>query len=218
MNIFLSTEIVKVQPGYVVLNSDQARRRNHVLVKVDVKIDEFDLSAAELKMLSPDGENDEFKVYKLIEVTNFKKGEVFGYDGYLNKALVQKLLGAAEAVEAIEQENSKQPEIADDLYQAIMLMDTTNAAHFSQSSGKPELKILKGLMSRKVKGKERDAAWKALCADVEEIVTGIGLLEKENDDHFDEEGNPVITAIESVIEKKVSVENLNAALDILKSE
>jgi len=165
MNIYQSTAPVRLNPGIVLMNKSQARDRNHVLVKTKHTIDALNLSDAELELL---GDAEGVAVYKLIGETHFKAGEIFGYDGELNKARAKNLkpaeqvLAEAAAVEEIE------ADIDEQLVDAILSLEEGNAAHFNQNNGKPELAVLKGLLNRNITGKERDAAWEYVQAELAE--------------------------------------------------
>ena len=205
MNIFMSTAVVNVQPGYVVLNKDQANRRNHILVKVDdTSIDDLDLSEEELKHITPSDDKNAIAVYKLIGATQFKRGEVFGYDGDLNKALTQHLVPAAEIEEQLEQEKADDIIVAEDVVEAIGQLEVGNAAHFSNNTNKPEIKVLSGLLNRKVTGKERDAAYEVFCKRQDAVIEAIELLDDENKAHFDDEGTPQTAALSEIVGREVT--------------
>lgn len=73
--------------GLLELNEDQVRRRRHLLELV------------------------EGSIYMIVKPVTFKVGEVFGYDGEINKATALALVDAVVAVETIEapEEKPKKP-------------------------------------------------------------------------------------------------------------
>ena len=70
MKIYQSTDVVNIHTGRLLVNKDQAARRNHVLVKQDDSIKSLNLSDEELEFLNADSEK--LAVFKLIGSTQFK--------------------------------------------------------------------------------------------------------------------------------------------------
>jgi len=201
MNIYLVTGVLNIHSGLLLLNNDQANRRNHVLVKQSTKVPSLKLSDEEQQFLK-EGDDNPLAVYKLIGSTQFKIGEKIGYDGELNKATSTMLTLVVEVVD--QQESQEQEPVVDEaLVNAIVELDPENPAHFA-NNGKPEIKVLAGLLDRKVSGKERDDAFKVFNQRQDEIITAIGALEKENDDHWDEDNVPNLSVVSEMIGYSIS--------------
>lgn len=226
MNIFQITSPAKLHEGLLILNEDQARRRNHLLVKQSAKVKSFKLDADELAFITP--EKGELAVYKLIGDTMFKAGERIGYDGELNKAMAALLKPVSE-VENATAEALEEAEPDPTLVMAIAELDPNNSAHFN-THGKPELKILEGLLKRKVTGKERDAAHayyqahgapdsqelEATIAD--DLLEALTMLDDNDDDSYEEDGTPKLAVISNLVGREVTADELEAALTVIEAQ
>jgi len=206
MNIYLVTGVLNVHTGLLLLNKDQAKRRNHVLVKQTDSIKSLKLNDEEQAFIDA-GEDNPLAVYKLIDSTQFKVGEKIGYDGGLNKVLASLLKPVAEIEETTDEKVAT--EIDELLVNAIIELDVENAAHWT-TQGKPEIEILKGLLKRKVSGKERDAAF-AVCIDRQEVlIETIGMLIPESDE-WTEDNKPNLDVISKFVGREVSQKECDLA-------
>lgn len=224
MNIYKSIAGVVLAAGMVVLSKGQARDRNHLLVKTDDSINSLNLSDAELELLEG---AEGLAVYKLIGKTQFKSGEVFGYDGELNKALAKNMMPAEQAVVEVKTAaEESEEEIDEALVAAIGELDQENAAHFNKNNGKPELAVLKGLLKRNVTGKERDDAWSFYSTsefaldDEDRMEALLAAIDVLVEDEFDQStGKPSLDVLANVTETFVAgVERDNAWAEYQKSK
>lgn len=220
MNIFQITSPATLRDGLLILNDDQARRRKHLLVKQSAKVKSFKLDADELAFITP--KKGELAVYKLIGDTMFKAGERIGYDGELNKAMAALLKPVTEVEETAEDE-AEDIDVA--LVNAIAELEPGNSAHFT-TQGKPELKILAGLLKRKVTGKERDAAFAYFnehgmieATDEKNDTVApdlLGALQQLSDsgidDDYEDDGTPKLDIVSGLTGREVSADELEAAL------
>lgn len=87
MKIFKANKAVMINHGLVELTEDQARKRSHAIKETNITSDAF-------KNVDDDKKREVFEVTGQFQ---FKAGEVFGYDGELNKTL-------APAVDEIDSE------------------------------------------------------------------------------------------------------------------
>ncbi len=149
MNIYKVLVSLKLLSGLLLLTPAQARRREYVIEEIN----ENDIHIKDLN-LPEDFDVENRQPFRLTGPTQFKAGEVIGYDGQLSKITAQSLTDIGE----IEKEESKTEKIDPELVNAIGMLDTGKEGDFSES-GKPELKALKNLLNRKINAAERDAAF-----------------------------------------------------------
>lgn len=159
MRIYKTTRVVNVNQGHVLLSDEQAGRRKHLLVKTG-GLGSVKLTNAELDLLG----DRNYSVYRVIKSIQFKVGEVIGCDGELTKAQADELMPAAAAIDQIAAESAIDVPQDAELIDAILSLESDNPAHFSATTGKPDLSVLSGLLDRKVSGKERDEAWQIILS------------------------------------------------------
>ena len=147
MNIYKVLVTLTLLSGLLLLTPAQARRREYVIKKVnEEEININDLNFPE------DFDIENKQLYRLTGKTQFKVGEIIGFDGELSKTTVQNLTNIKE----IESEENEK--IDPELVNAIGMLDPNKEGDFSES-GKPELKLLKDFLKRKITAAERDAAF-----------------------------------------------------------
>ena len=133
--------------------------------------------------------------------------------GEINKTMGETLLNVEDLP---DEEPDKEQAPEQDLIDAIGKLDSDNPAHFNPNSGKPELKVLKELLDRKVTGAECDAAWEQVQANSEssyqDIIDAIGKLSTDDASHFDPDtGKPVLAALTSALGLEVTEQQRDEA-------
>ena len=183
MKIYLATNVTRLVYGVVLMLPHQHQRREHQVDVIDIEI--LDVEAMGLTnedvepMLQPfeGADIDDIMACQINQPIQFKAGEMFGYDGEVNKAMhgymVRVSDQSAEVVdddqdEADDPEEDSEDEVGDqvdagridDLIEAIEMLEDGNADHWT-NNGLPEVAALKELTGGSVTAKERDEAWAA---------------------------------------------------------
>ena len=123
---------VNLVNGNLKLNEDQYRRRKHVLKPMGDGIYKIVLTARHNRV-------------------QFKRGETIGYDGLINKGLLQSLCPEKEVTE--KDEMSRENKI-------IGAMDECIKQGHVTKTGLPELPMVNEMLDFIVSGKERDRLFK----------------------------------------------------------
>jgi len=171
MNTYETIDVVTLRAGNLKLDKDQLRRRRH--------------------LLAPTGERG---IYKIEKPVQFKVGEVFGFDGDIDRLLESKLIDSETGAKISDQRRREEnkpagskgsvitgffanlfgkksdAELAEDelrfteLVEAIGKIDQGNPAFWTKDKG-PVLKTLREVAQRDdLTEDQRDAAWEAYLA------------------------------------------------------
>ena len=155
MNIYKVQKTLSLFAGLLLLTNKLSDPRQHALSAQPVRAKALNLTADDLKNMGAENADD-LCVYEIIAPVQFKVGQVIGLAGDVNKATLALI---APAGEQPTPETTVVTSAADPvIIAAIAKLERGNTSHWT-TQGKPELAALSALVSRKITGKERDAAF-----------------------------------------------------------